>query len=70
MEHGDIMRHILRALGEDVERAALVYAILEEKLWPRESNVENWSSLTYSRSLAHNEIRKNLGRIRKIPAPQ
>lgn len=70
MEHGEIMRHILRALNKDAEQSAAVYAILEEHLWPRDSNVENWSALRYATSLAHDEIRKNSARINAIPFPQ
>jgi hypothetical protein len=64
------MRRILRVLDKDVEKSAAVYAVLEDGgLWPRESNVENWTSLTYARSLAHNEIRKHLDLIDAIPFP-
>jgi hypothetical protein len=70
MEHSEIMRYILRALNKDVEQSAAVYAILEERLWPRDSNVENWSAVRYARSLAHNEIRKHSDLVEAVPFPQ
>jgi hypothetical protein len=69
MSHAEIMRRILRVVDKDIEKAAAVYAILEDPLWPRESNVESWSSLTYARSDAHNEIRKHADLIDAIPYP-
>ena len=60
MRHSKVMRTILVALKMDVERAAAVYAALEQAgLLPRDSNVENWPALRYARSLAHNEVRKH-----------
>ena len=68
--HSEIMRRILRVLDEDVERSAAVYAVLEEiGLLPRESNVEDWSPLTYARSLAHNEMRKHRDMVKAAPYP-
>jgi hypothetical protein len=68
--HSEIMRSILKALDRNLEQSAAVYAILEERLWPRESNVENWSPLTYARSLAQNEVRKHSDLIDAVPVPQ
>lgn len=70
LSHSEIMRRILKVLDEDVEKSAAVYAVLEGGgLWPRDRNVENWSSLEYARSLAHNEIRKHSHLIEAIPYP-
>lgn len=71
LNHSEIMRRILRVLDEDVEKSAAIYAVLEEiGLLPRDSNVENWSPLTYARSLAHNEMRKHPELVKAAPYPR
>ena len=69
--HSEIMRRILRVLDEDVEKSAAIYAVLEEAgLLPRGSNVENWSPLTYARSLAQNEMRKHPELVKAASYPR
>jgi hypothetical protein len=59
-KHSEIMRRILGALNGDIEKAAAVYAALEDVgLLPRKSNEDDWPALKYARSFAHNEIRKH-----------
>jgi hypothetical protein len=69
--HSEIMRRIMRVLDEDVEKSAAIYAVLEESgLLPRDSNVENWSPLTYARSFAHSEIRKHPELVKAVSYPR